>query len=166
MDIIWAPWRMKYIEYASLQKPRGCFICEAIRAEKPKDRLVLYKGRLSIVLMNLYPYNTGHLLVAPIRHVPDLENLDEKELTALFKAVKTSLKALRETLKPHGFNIGINLGRIAGAGLEDHVHVHIVPRWDGDTNFMPIIANTKVMPEALKDTYLRIMRKADLISEE
>ena len=157
---------MRYIEYASIERPKGCFICEAVRTDKPDEKLVLYKGKMTIVLMNLYPYNTGHLLIAPIRHVPSIENLSEKELLALFKAVKSSVESLRRALNPHGFNIGINLGRVAGAGLEEHVHVHIVPRWEGDTNFMPILANTKVIPEALKDTYLKLKRNSHAISEK
>lgn len=166
MDILWAPWRMKYIEYASIERPKGCFICDAVKSDNLDEKLVLYKGKKTVVLMNLYPYNTGHLLVAPIRHVPSIENLNDMELLALFKAVKSSLSSLEKTLKPHGFNIGINLGRVAGAGLEEHVHVHIVPRWEGDTNFMPIVANTKVIPEALRDTYLKLKRNSDMISEE
>ncbi|HDI31296.1 MAG TPA: HIT domain-containing protein [Thermofilum sp.] len=166
MDILWAPWRMKYIEYASIEKPKGCFICDAAKSEDLDERLVLYKGDKTIVLMNLYPYNTGHLLIAPLRHVPDIEDLDDEELLALFKAVKSSLRSLKRALKPHGFNIGINLGRVAGAGLEEHVHIHIVPRWEGDTNFMPILANTKVIPEALKDTYLKLKRNSHAISEK
>lgn len=166
MDVLWAPWRMKYIEYAELRRGReGCFICEAAKAEDPSERLVLYKGERTILLMNAYPYNTGHLLAATTRHVPSLLDLTDSELLSLSRLLRSSIAALEKALKPHGFNIGINLGRTAGAGLEDHVHVHIVPRWSGDTNFMPVVANTKVIPEALRDTYRKILRFSSLIRE-
>jgi len=165
VDILWAPWRMKYVRYEALKREEGCFLCRAARAEKLEEQLVLYRGRDGLVVMNKYPYNTGHLLVAPLRHVPSLEDLEEEELCKLFSLVKRCLKLLRAALNPDGFNIGVNLGRVAGAGLEDHVHVHIVPRWNGDTNFMPIIADTKVIPEALKDTYRALMKHADLLKE-
>ncbi|MCD6564172.1 MAG: HIT domain-containing protein [Thermoproteales archaeon] len=165
MDILWSPWRMKYIEYITIHKSEGCFICEALKTDKNEDRLVVFKGEKVIVLMNLFPYNTGHLLIAPIRHVPSIEDLSKEEITSLFLVVQTSLKMLRKALKPDAFNIGINLGRVAGAGLEEHVHVHIVPRWNGDTNFMPVLANTKVIPEALKDTYRKIIKYANYIEE-
>jgi len=156
---------MKYVRYEALRKDKGCFLCKAARAEKPEEQLVLYKGRDGLVVMNRYPYNTGHLLVAPLRHVPSLEDLEGEELCGLFSLVKRCLKLLRTALNPDGFNVGVNLGRVAGAGLEDHVHVHIVPRWNGDTNFMPIIANTKVIPEALKDTYHTLMKYVNLLRE-
>lgn len=166
MDILWAPWRMKYVRYAALRKTKECFICEAAKKGVGEDSLVLFKGKYGIVQMNLYPYNTGHLLVSPLRHVASLSELTREELLALIRLVATSVEALKAALSPHGFNIGLNLGRVAGAGLEDHVHFHIVPRWEGDTNFMPVIANTKVVPEAIIDTYKRIREHADMISEE
>lgn len=166
MDILWAPWRMKYIEYASIEKPKECFICEAVQQGVGEEKLTLYVGEHGIVLMNLYPYNTGHLLIAPKRHVGDLSGLNAEELSALMFLLKSSVQVLEETFRPDGFNVGLNLGRVAGAGLEDHVHIHVVPRWNGDTNFMPVIANTKVIPEALKDTYRKIMKHANLFSEK
>jgi len=165
LNILWSPWRMKYIEYVTIEKPKGCFICEAIRHDVMEEKLVIYKGKNTIVLMNLFPYNTGHLLIAPVKHVPSLEELSTSELSSLIIVLKTSITALKEALNPDGFNVGINLGRVAGAGLEDHVHIHIVPRWNGDTNFMPIIANTKVIPEALKDTYRKLIKYSHLIRE-
>ena len=165
MDILWSPWRMKYIDYISIHRPKGCFICDAVKTDKKEDKLIVYRGRKVIVLMNLFPYNTGHLLVAPIRHVPSIEDLSKDELMSLFLVLKSTLKVLRKALEPDAFNIGINLGRVAGAGLEDHVHIHVVPRWNGDTNFMPVLANTKVMPEALKDTYKKIIKYVSYIKE-
>ena len=166
MDVLWAPWRMKYVRYVAVKRPRGCFICEAAERGVGEDTLVLFKGTYGIVQMNLYPYNTGHLLVSPIRHVASLSDLTREEGLALMSLVTTSIEALNRALSPHGFNVGLNLGRVAGAGLEGHVHFHIVPRWEGDTNFMPVVAGTKVIPEALVDTYRRLAKYADLISEE
>jgi len=164
LNILWAPWRMKYIEYEAVKKDKkGCIFCEAAKAENMEEKLVLHKTQYSIVLMNLFPYNTGHLLVAPLRHVPSTEDLPEEELLDLFNLLNRSLRLLRVVFKPDGFNIGINLGRVAGAGIEDHVHIHIVPRWNGDTNFMPVIYNTKVIPESLKDTYKRLIAQKNVL---
>ncbi len=165
MRILWAPWRMKYILEAQ-GGDRACFICDAYNSEDLEKNLVLFKGDHTIVLMNKYPYNTGHLLVAPRRHVASYSDLSREELCSLNIVVKNALKLLEEVLHPDGFNIGVNLGRVAGAGLEDHLHVHIVPRWNGDTNFMPVIAETKVIPEALEDTYRKLMKKAHIIREK
>jgi len=166
MEILRAPWRMKYIEYVALKKEKGCFICSAAEKGVGEESLVLFKGEYGIVQMNLYPYNTGHLLVSPLRHVSSLSALKDEELLSLIKLVSTSIEAVKKALKPDGFNVGLNLGRVAGAGLEDHIHFHVVPRWNGDTNFMPIIANTKVVPEAIIDTYRRIAKYRDLIREK
>ncbi|RLE78253.1 MAG: HIT family hydrolase [Thermoplasmata archaeon] len=163
MDILWAPWRMKYIEYEAIKKHKECIFCIAAKTEKMEDNLVLHRTGSSVVLMNLYPYNTGHLLVAPKRHVASTEDLSKDELQDLFELLNRCLKLLRTVLRPDGFNIGINLRRVAGAGIEDHVHIHVVPRWNGDTNFMPVISNTKVIPEALKDTYKRLLAKKELL---
>jgi len=162
VDVLWAPWRMKYIEYAKLERDKECFICKASREDG--GSLVVYKNKDVIVLMNSFPYNTGHLLVAPTKHVPDFSLLNDRELCVLMKAVKLSVEMLKKALAPDGFNIGVNLGRTAGAGLETHVHIHVVPRWNGDTNFMPIIADTKVIPEALNDTYQRLVKFRDVFA--
>jgi len=153
LAILWAPWRIKYIESP---RARTCIFCvEGVEA-KDRENLVVYRGSKSFIMMNRYPYNTGHLMVAPYRHVGDLVELTEEELIDLVKNVNLSIRVLREALKPEGFNVGINMGRIAGAGIEDHIHVHVVPRWAGDTNFMPVIASVKVMPELLESTYDRL----------
>ncbi|MEM1764239.1 MAG: HIT domain-containing protein [Thermofilaceae archaeon] len=158
MDILWAPWRMKYIEYAKIEKDAECFICKAFTAADPNEHLVLFKTPRTIVVMNKYPYNTGHLLVAPARHVPDFSSLTKDELHELVEVLRESVDILKRALNPDGFNIGVNLGRVAGAGLESHLHVHVVPRWLGDTNFMPVISNTKVIPESLQDTFIKIKK--------
>lgn len=165
MDVLWAPWRMKYIEYAKVEREQGCFICRGYSERNDEDNLILYKGEHVIVLMNRFPYNTGHLLIAPVRHVPDLESLSDRELCILSKAVRLSINVLRRAFNPEGFNIGVNLGRVAGAGLDTHVHVHVVPRWNGDTNFMPVIADTKVIPEALNDTYKKLAAHKAIFEE-
>ncbi len=165
MDILWAPWRMKYIEYTKIEKSKTCFICEAIATKKPEEKLVLYKGRRSILLMNLFPYNTGHLLAAPLRHVSSFNELSKDDLLSLQLLLRSAINLLEKTLNPDGFNIGINLGRTAGAGLEEHLHIHIVPRWNGDTNFMPVIMNTKVIPEALQDTFRKLRAGCSILED-
>lgn len=157
MDVLFAPWRMKYINYAKIEKPQECFICDAAKSSDLKSKLVVHRSESVIVLMNKFPYNTGHLLIAPVRHVADLGELSDEELCELARALRSAISWLKKALSPDGFNVGVNLGRVAGAGLESHVHIHVVPRWSGDTNFMPIIADTKVIPEALEDTYEKII---------
>jgi len=156
--ILFAPWRMKYVEYVAIEPKRGCFLCEAARSKDDEKNFVLCRTDNALVMLNLFPYNTGHLLIAPYRHVGDVLLLNREECIDLINLLKVSLIVLRKTYSPDGFNIGVNIGSISGAGLEDHVHIHVVPRWKGDTNFMPIIANTKVIPEALEDTYRKLIR--------
>jgi len=139
-----------------MKKPRGCIFCKIAREKKDKKNYVLFRGKWNYVLLNNYPYNSGHLMVVPFKHVKNLEDLTDEELYEHFKIVRESVKNLKKVFKPEGFNIGINIGRIAGAGVENHIHTHIVPRWSGDTNYMPVIADTKVIPEALKQTYNRL----------
>jgi len=156
MKRIWAPWRGEYIREAAKECGEGrqqCLFCR-LRAEKDDEgNLVLARGRGAFVVMNRFPYNNGHLMVAPNRHVGDFEKLRTAENAELDRLVKAALRALRLACKPHGFNVGMNLGRVAGAGVADHVHVHVVPRWNGDTNFMPTLADTKVVSEHLHDTW-------------
>lgn len=152
LPILYAPWRFTYIKTTVEQERRECIFCEAVR--KPDDEsLILYRGNHSYIIMNLYPYNTGHVMVVPYRHVPTLEDLDENEMLEIMLLVKAALKAIRRVYNPHGFNIGVNLGRVAGAGVEEHVHIHIVPRWNGDTNFMPVIAGVKVISQDVREAY-------------
>lgn len=136
--------------------PVECIFCEKVRTADDRAAHVLMRGRHGFVTLNLYPYNNGHLMVLPYAHVPSLEDLPEETLTELMLLVNRSLMVLRFALRPHGFNLGVNLGKVAGAGIEDHVHIHIVPRWEADTNFMPIVAKTRVIPEWIDDTYDRL----------
>ncbi len=152
MKYLWAPWRMNYILG---ERKRGCFFCRELREKKEKKNLILYQGRYVFVVMNKYPYNNGHLMIVPKRHLLHLEDLNSDELKELFELLKAAIKVLKTAVKPQGFNIGMNIGTAGGAG-EDHVHLHIVPRWEGDTNFMPLIGETKVIPEYLERTYQKL----------
>jgi ATP adenylyltransferase len=153
MKYLWAPWRMAYIlDY----KQKGCIFCKKPKEKKDKENLILYRGQYACVMMNRFPYNNGHLMVFPKRHCPDFEELTDKEFKEIFSLIKTSIRVLKDQLRPHGFNIGMNIGKVGGAGFDKHVHFHIVPRWMGDTNFMPIIGDTKIIPEYLETTYLKI----------
>ncbi len=159
-DIIWAPWRQAYIEQV-VQATGGrkkCFLCAHARTRDLAGHYVLSRDRDCLTTMNLFPYNSGHLLIAPIRHVADLSKLSTREQQALLKHLGVAMAALKKSLRPHGFNVGLNLGRAAGAGVADHIHLHVVPRWNGDTNFMPALSHCKVMPESLNDTYRKIKK--------
>jgi len=149
---LWAPWRMEYI-LANNKEHDGCFLCEKAAASKDEENYVLYRGQYNFVILNAYPYNIGHLMVAPYRHGGDMDDLTKDEMAEHLQIVNKSLGVLRKALEAQGFNIGMNIGKVAGAGLADHLHNHIVPRWEGDTNFMPVIADIKVVPEGLKATY-------------
>ncbi len=151
---LWAPWRMAYIDGSP--KDEGCIFCTKPAEDRDEENLLLLRGERVFVLMNLYPYNNGHLMVAPYAHLPTIQELDSETLTELMTTTQRCLAALNEALHPHGYNMGINQGAVAGAGIADHVHYHIVPRWNGDTNFMPVLADTKVMPEYLQSTYRQI----------
>lgn len=154
MKRLWAPWRMEYI----LGERTGeCFFCAKAKENKDRENYILYRGQRCFIMLNIYPYNNGHLMIAPYQHAASLEDLDEETLTELMFLVNKGLRLLRRVLNPQGFNIGINLGKAAGAGIEEHVHIHIVPRWEGDTNFMPVFAGTKVIPELLDGTYEKLM---------
>ncbi|AAY80093.1 HIT family protein [Sulfolobus acidocaldarius] len=159
MDILWAPWRSKYVTSASKIKneKEPCIFCNfAYDRSRDRENKVVFRATYSYIVLNTFPYNPGHIMIVPYKHVSSVELLDDNELTELFKMVRTSIKKLRRVYSPDGFNIGINIGRVAGAGIEQHVHIHIVPRWNGDANFMPVIGNAKVLPESLEDTYNKL----------
>ncbi len=146
---LWAPWRMDYI---LSEKSKGCIFCPDPKVE-PKDALLVFDTDLALVLLNKFPYTSGHLMVAPKRHTSMLEELTEAESNGLFELVKRSISVLKAEIAPEGFNVGMNIGKSGGAGIEEHIHMHIVPRWHGDTNFMPVVADTHVVPEHLSTTY-------------
>lgn len=156
MKHIWAPWR---IEYILQDKPEGCILCDKPKEDKDAENYILYRGNHNFIMMNSYPYNPGHLMIAPYRHIPGLEELTEEERNEHFELVSRSIRVLREVFQPGGFNIGANLGKVAGAGIDDHFHSHIVPRWQGDTNYVPILADTRVVPQALAETYKSLAGK-------
>ena len=156
MEQVWAPWRMEYVH---TEKADGCILCDKLEENSDVINHILYRRDKNFVILNVYPYNLGHLMIAPYRHVSNLEELADEELHEHFKMVSRSTKVLRQVFNPDGFNIGINMGRVAGAGIEGHIHTHIVPRWQGDTNSMPVIANVKVIPEALTETYKKLKDK-------
>ena len=153
MKQLWAPWRMSYLKNG---RPKGCIFCVKTRKKSDSSNLILYRGKLVFVMMNLYPYSTGHLLISPYKHVASFEKLDIPTLTDLMRTSQKALKALRKVFRPDAFNLGVNQGCEAGAGIESHVHLHIVPRWQGDTNFMPVLANARVIPEDLHSSYTRL----------
>ncbi len=156
MKHIWAPWRMEYIR---MEKPKGCILCEKPKQDSDTENYILYRGEKNFVILNGYPYNPGHLMIAPYRHVAGLEELTDEERHEHFDIVSRGIKVLEQELSPEGFNLGINIGRAAGAGIVDHIHTHIVPRWQGDSNFMTVIADIRVVPEALAETYQKLKGK-------
>ncbi len=153
MKVLWAPWRMTLI---SAPKQKGCIFCQLPRGKSARDGLVLVVTRSSVVMLNKFPYNSGHLMVAPRRHLADLERLTAAERREIGDTLHRAAAIVRREFRPHGMNIGMNLGAAAGAGIADHLHWHVVPRWNGDTNFMPALGAVKVMPEHLLETYDRL----------
>ena len=147
---IWAPWRMEYILG---EKEAGCFLCNMFSQKEDRANLILKRGDTCAVLMNRYPYNSGHLMITPYRHLENLQDLTSEERTELMDLTIEAVECLKKELHPDGIKLGFNLGTAAGAGLKDHLHQHIVPRWEGDTNFMPVLADTRVMPQSLLEQY-------------
>ncbi len=158
MKRLWAPWRMEYI--LSEEKHKSCLFCDFIKQDKDNDRknLILHRGRHCFVILNRYPYNSGHLMVVPYLHTPTFDGLSDKVLCDFIRTVNKSVGILKEALSPDGFNLGLNFGKVAGAGMEQHMHMHIVPRWTGDTDSMPILSETRVIPEHLKKTYNKLSK--------
>lgn len=150
MEQIWAPWRIKYIEDP---KPVGCIFCTKPAEGNDTANYIVWRGERAFVMLNSYPYNNGHLMVAPYIHVGELEDLEQGVLSEVMSLCQDSVRVLKSTLHPEGLNIGLNLGAVAGAGVKDHLHVHVVPRWAGDTNFMPVLTDVRVIPQALEHTH-------------
>jgi ATP adenylyltransferase len=151
MERLWAPWRL---EYLTAEKPPGCIFCQQ---GSDLDLLILQSTPLTLVMLNRYPYTNGHLMVAPRRHLADLAELSDAEMLELFKTVTLCRNVLAQSCAPDGYNIGVNLGKAAGAGVLDHLHLHVVPRWNGDNNFMSVIGDNRVIPESLQDSYDRLL---------
>jgi ATP adenylyltransferase len=153
---LWSPWRMAYILSDQDKHIEGCVFCDKLAKDQDTENYVVLRGTHCAIVLNLYPYNTGHLMVIPYAHMPSLEDLPVEVQAEMMTAVSKSLRLLRQAMQPDGFNIGINIGRAAGAGIESHVHIHIVPRWEGDTNYMLVLAETRVIPEWLDATYANL----------
>ena len=159
MEKLWSPWRSKYIESLSNEMDDDkCIFCEAAKNDvNDPESLLVRKGELTFTLLNLYPYNNGHLMTVPFRHIGDLDDLSDQEGSEIFRELQLARRALLDISKPQGFNIGANLGRIGGAGIDEHIHFHIVPRWSGDTNFMPVLGDVKVISQELKETKIKLL---------
>ncbi|NOX97870.1 MAG: HIT domain-containing protein [Nitrospirae bacterium] len=160
MKRIWAPWRMKYI--LKKDKEQTCLFCRKPKENRDEENYLLVRGETSFLMLNTYPYSNGHLLVVPYKHVSRLDNLEGRELLELMMLTRKATELLEKVIQPQGFNIGMNLGKVAGAGIADHLHLHIVPRWEGDTNFMPVVSETKVIPEHLETTYQKLKKTIEL----
>ncbi len=150
---IWAPWRLEYVKDASKDNSEACIFCAALKAGDDEANLIVHRGERCFVILNKFPYTNGHLMVAPYEHLSELQALDVETVGELMALAQRGIAALEASYSPHGYNVGVNQGRVAGAGVEHHIHMHVVPRWGGDTNFMPVIADTRVMPQTLEQSY-------------
>ena len=157
MEIIWTPWRYEYVN--SVDDREGCIFCDKSKAENDRENLVVFRGERCFAILNLFPYTTGHIMIAPYEHADTIEKLDPETLTEMMVVAQRSVSAIRDAFGPEGFNLGINISRVAGAGIEDHLHLHLVPRWAGDNNFMAVIAETRVLPRTLDDVWLALKDK-------
>ena len=150
---IWAPWRLEYVKDAAKDDEQGCIFCVKPGEADDRANLIVHRGERCFVILNLYPYTNGHLMVAPFEHVGGVQDLPTETTAEMMALAQRAIAVLEEEYEPHGFNVGFNQGRVAGAGVEHHIHMHVVPRWGGDTNFMPVLADTRVMPQTLDQTY-------------
>ncbi len=155
MNSLWAPWRIKYI---LRDQEDGCFLCRKPAEDDDAKNHILFRDRNCFALLNVYPYNAGHTMVCPYQHTGEIDDLSEQQLNDLTQLTVRCKRLLQDVMEPDGFNIGLNLGQVAGAGVRDHVHVHIVPRWNGDTNYMPVLGETRVVPQALDELYAELMK--------
>jgi ATP adenylyltransferase len=165
MEIKWTPWRGAYIK-GGAEAEEGCVLCNVYQAGDDRAKLVLYRGRRAFVMMNLYPYNPGHLMIVPFEHTADFAGLESATACEIMRLSQQCAAILQAEMQPHGFNLGMNLGRVSGAGVDQHLHLHIVPRWNGDTNFMPLIGGVKLIPESLDDTYAALKPHFDALDND
>lgn len=156
MEDLWAPWR---IDYILSKKPEGCIFCNKPAENRDEENLILYRGKQHFIILNAYPYNNGHLMVVPFRHTSNLSGWAETEQQEMMQLASLAVELLKVAMHPDGFNLGINMGIVGGAGIADHIHLHIVPRWNGDTNFMPVLSDTRVISEHLRATYINLKKK-------
>jgi ATP adenylyltransferase len=150
---IWAPWRLSYVKDAAKDKEEECIFCAKPAADADEESLIVHRGERCFVILNLFPYTNGHLMVAPYEHIARIQELPAETVAEMMGLAQRAMERLEGVYDPHGFNVGFNQGRVAGAGVEHHIHMHVVPRWGGDTNFMPVIADTRVMPQTLEQSY-------------
>ena len=162
MKKLWAPWRLEYIINAQYEE--GCIFCTKPQESTDKENLIAYRSQHCFVILNKYPYNNGHIMVVPYQHTSDLTCLSDDVLLNIQHVIQLSIKALNRSMNPHGINVGINIGRTAGAGIDEHLHYHLVPRWDGDTNFMPVLAETKVISEGLAESWEKLHKAFEELS--
>ena len=162
-DRIWAPWRLAYVKDAGKDSEDACIFCARAGEgdEKDRENLIVHRGERCFVILNKFPYTNGHLMVAPYEHIGALPELDADTVAEMMRLAQRAMTALEETYSPHGYNVGFNQGRVAGAGVEHHIHMHVVPRWGGDTNFMPVLADTRVMPQTLEQSYEALLGAFD-----
>jgi ATP adenylyltransferase len=154
LDRLWNPWRYQYVSKEN--KPDGCIFCALPREDRDEQNLIVYRGQSNYIILNRYPYTTGHLMVVPYHHTNSLQGIDEATAMELFSLVRTAEGKLRSIYRPNGMNLGMNLGEAAGAGIAEHIHMHVLPRWIGDSNFMTVIGETRILPEDLAETYRRL----------
>ncbi len=150
---IWAPWRLAYVKDASKDSAEECIFCTKPAEDDDEANLIVHRGERCFVILNLFPYTNGHLMVARYEHLGTLPELDAETIAEMMALAQRAMVVLEEAYEPHGYNVGLNQGRVAGAGVEDHIHLHVVPRWAGDTNYMPVLADTRVMPQSLEQSY-------------
>ena len=150
---IWAPWRLEYVKDAAKDNEDECIFCAKPAADDDEANLIVHRGKRCFVILNLFPYTNGHLMVSPYEHLGALQDLDAETVSEMMELGQIAMRRLEEVYSPHGYNVGFNQGRIAGAGFENHIHMHVVPRWGGDTNFMPVLADTRVMPQTPQQSY-------------
>lgn len=156
---LWAPWRLAYVKDASKDSEQECIFCAKPAEGDDRANLIAHRGERCFVILNLFPYTNGHLMIAPYEHVGALPDLDPATLTEMMELTKRAMGALEDAYAPHGYNVGFNQGKVAGAGVEHHIHMHVVPRWGGDTNFMPVLGDTRVMPQSLEDSYAALVER-------
>jgi ATP adenylyltransferase len=150
---IWAPWRLAYVKSAAKDDEQGCIFCLEPQSGNDAESLIVHRGERCFVMLNLFPYTNGHVMVAPFEHLARIHDLDAETIAEMMALVRRAMEAIDDAYSPHGYNVGFNQGRVAGAGVEHHIHVHVVPRWGGDTNFMPVLGDTMVMNQTLADSY-------------
>lgn len=166
MERLWRPWRLAYVRDIENIRGQGCIFCTKPQGGDDRASLILHRGETAFIMMNLFPYNTGHVMISPYRHLGNLEELSGEESCEIMDLTILAVRAISAEMKPQAFNIGMNLGKTAGAGFHEHLHMHVVPRWDGDTNFMPVVGKTKVMPESVDDNYERLRARIKDMLEE